>query len=113
MGRHLAASRSGVGGRAHGLLQHFVGGDAERQAESAVAVVRKKPVVPRPQDHPGGHLDGLMAGGADLEEDAILALECHLAVVEAPGGVHQAKSADELLRVEACEEVRGRGWRRS
>jgi hypothetical protein len=54
-----------------------------------------------------------MAGGADLEEDAILALECHLAVVEAPGGVHQAKSADELLRVEACEEVRGRGWRRS
>ena len=85
MGRHLAAARSRVASRADGLLQHFVRGDAECQAERAVAVVRKEPVVPGPQGHAGSHLDGLMPGGAHLKEDAILALERHFAVVQAAG----------------------------
>ena len=97
MGRHLAAARSGVGGRADSLLQHLVGGDAESQAERAVAVIGKEPVVPGPQDHAGGHLDGLMSGGTDLKENAVLAFECDLAVIQPPGGVHQAERTDELL----------------
>jgi hypothetical protein len=52
-----------------------------------------------------------MSGGADLKENAILAFERDFAVIQPPGGVHQAESADELLGVEALEESGGRGWR--
>jgi hypothetical protein len=38
-----------------------------------------------------------MSGGTDLKENAVLAFECDLAVIQPPGGVHQAERTDELL----------------
>ena len=109
VGRHLAAAGRGIVGRAHRLLQHFVRRHAEREAERAVAVVGIEPVVAGPQSHAGGDLNGLMAGAADLEEDAVLTLERDLAIVQAARGVHDAERADELLRVQARETcIRGR-----
>ncbi len=58
-----------------------------------------------PQHHARGHLDGLVPGAADLEENPVLALQRHLAVVQAAGGVHQAEGADELLRREPFEAL--------
>ena len=44
-----------------------------------------------------------MAGAADLEVDAVLALEGDFAVVETARGVHEPESADERVRVETFE----------
>ncbi len=45
MGGHLATAGRGIIGGSDGLLEHLVGRDAEREAESAIAVVRKDPIV--------------------------------------------------------------------
>jgi hypothetical protein len=109
VGGHLASAGRGVGGGADGLLQHFVRRDAEGEAEGAIAVVGVKPVVGGAEGHAGGDLDGLVAGAGDLEEDAVLALEDDLAVVEAARGVNEAEGLDELVGREGFE-ARGRRW---
>ncbi len=52
MGGHLTAAGRLVGGSAHGLQQHLFGGDAQRQAECAVAVVGVKPIVAGAETRP-------------------------------------------------------------
>ena len=106
VGGHLTAGGSGIGRGADGLLEHFVGRDAEGEAEGAIAIVEIEPIVAGTQGHAGCDLDGLMPCPADLKEDAVLALEGDFAVVEAARGVHQAKGADELFGVESCEAGR-------
>ena len=77
----------------------------ERQAQRAVAVVRVDPILAGAQRHAGGHLERLVPGAADLEENPVLPLQRHLAVVQPAGGVHQAECPDELLRCEAFESL--------
>ena len=50
MGGHLAAAGGRVSARADGLQQHFFRGDAQGQAEGAVAIIGIKPIVARPQE---------------------------------------------------------------
>ena len=78
---HLAAAAGRVGCGADGLQQHVFDGDAEGEAEGAVAIVGEEPVVAGLQGQAGGDQQGLMAGAGNLEEDLLLALEHDLAVV--------------------------------
>jgi hypothetical protein len=98
---HLAAAGRGIIGRADGLLEHFMGSDAECEAKCAIAVIKVEGVVAGAESEAGRHLHGLMAGSADLKEDAVLAFEGDFAVVQAPGGIHEAEGANQLLGVEA------------
>src|ERR1017187_2919107 len=57
-----------------------------------------------------------LARGADLKEDAALTFEGDFAIIQAPGGIHEAERADELFGIEALMDCRGRGlrnWRSS
>ena len=78
---HLAAAAGRIGGRAHGLQHHLVGRDAQRQAQRAIAIVGKEPVVAGTQRQRRAHLQRLVAGARNLEEDLLLPLEKDLAVV--------------------------------
>src|SRR5271157_6029220 len=114
VGRHLATAGRGIAGRAHGLLKHFMRGDAERQAKGAVAVIKVEGVLAGAQGEAGRDLNCLMARSADLKKDATLAFEGDFAIVEAPGGIHEAERADELFGIEAFMSSGGRGlgnWR--
>ena len=94
---HLTAAAGGVVSRADGLQQLLLGGVAESEAESAVAVVGEEPVVAGLHGEGGGDEERLMAGTGDLEEDLLLALEHDFAVVGAAREVHEAVNLDELL----------------
>jgi hypothetical protein len=102
---HLPAARSRIGGRADRLLQHLERRHAQREAQRAVAVVWVDPILAGVERHAGGHLQRFVAGPADLEKNPVLPLQRHLPVVQPAGGVHQAESADELLRCEAFESL--------
>jgi hypothetical protein len=57
-----------------------------------------------------------VSGTADLKEDAALAFEGDFAIVQAPGGIHEAEGTDELFGIEAFMSPGGRGlgnWRSS
>src|ERR1700735_1209925 len=99
--RHLAAAGGGIVFRADCFEHHFVGSDTEREHESAVAVVREKPVVGRLQDKAGGDQSAFVSCAADLEVDFVLALELDFAVVEAAREKHQAVDADKGVAIEA------------
>ncbi len=103
--RHLPPARGRIGGRAGGLLQHFVRRHAQRQAQGAVAVVRIDPILAGAQRHARGHLERFVPGAADLEEDPVLPLQRHFPVVQPAGSVHQAEGADELFRREPFEAL--------
>ena len=111
--RHLTSAGGRVGRRAHSLQEHFVGRHSQGEAKGAIAVVRVDPVFARMQYQARRHLDGFMAGAADLKENAVLAFQRHLAVVQAPRGVHDAEGADELLRIQSGEPACRRGFRRT
>jgi hypothetical protein len=81
---HLTPAAGRILRRAHGLEQLLLHGVAQRQADGAVAVVRKEPVVAGLQRHARGYQQGLMPGAGYLEEDLLLPLEQDLAVVSAP-----------------------------
>ncbi len=83
VGGHLASAAGRIGGRAHGLQHHVIGRNAQRQAQSAIAIVREEPVVAGAQGQRRAHLQSLVAGGRNLEEDLLLALEENFAVVHA------------------------------
>src|SRR5580693_3673665 len=69
MRRHLSSAAGRIGGRAHGLQHHVVRRNAKRQAQSAIAIVREEPVIPRPKRECGANLQSLMTGGRNLEEN--------------------------------------------
>ncbi len=102
MGGHLAASAGRIGGRAHGLQEHFIGSDAQGQAERAIAIVGEEPIVTGAHGQGSAHLQRLVAGGGDLEEDLLLALEQDFAVVHAAGENHQPVDLDHLPRAQAA-----------
>ena len=62
VGGHLAAAAGGIGGGAHGLQKHLVGCQTHGQAQGAIAIVGKEPVVARTQGQGRAHLQRLMAG---------------------------------------------------
>ncbi len=97
---HLAAARGGVVLGPHGAQQHLLGRHAQLQHQRPVAVVAVEPVVGRLQGHAGRHQHGLVPGAADLEVDAVLALELDLLVVDATGEVHGAVDAQQGAPVE-------------
>ena len=106
VGGHLAAAGGRVVRRRPRPASSIsCGRDAEGEAEGAIAVVGIDPVVAGAQSHAGGDLDGFVAGAADLEEDAVLALERDLAVVQAARGVHDAEGADELLGRQGVDSI--------
>ena len=84
MGRHLPSARGRVGGRAYRLLQHLIGRHPHGQHQRPVAIVGIEPIVPRPQHHTRGGLNGFVPGAADLEVNAVLAFQGDLAVVQPP-----------------------------
>ena len=104
--RHLPAAGRRVVLRADGGEQHLERRDAELQAERAVAVVRKEPVVGRLERQAGGHQHRFVAGAADLEEDLALTLELNFLVVKLARQQHAAIGGEQLLAVEA---LGGRG----
>src|SRR5207249_7709196 len=60
-------------------------------------VVGVEPVVARPQEEPGRGEHRFVPGAADLEVDAVLALELDFLVVDAARQVHGAVNPDEAL----------------
>ena len=81
---HLAAAGGWIGGGADGLHEHGFGGDAQGQAESAVAIVGEEPVIAGAQVGGGGQQQGLVPGAGNLKENLLLALEQDFAIVDAP-----------------------------
>src|SRR5581483_4010032 len=82
---------------ADGLKQHFVWRCAKGEAECAVAIVRKEPVVGGLQSKTGCGGNTFVASTGNLKEDFLLALKHDLAVVKTARGVHDAVNIDELL----------------
>src|SRR3954470_2588657 len=107
MRRHLTAARRGIVRRADRLLKHLVRSDAECQAQGTVPILQEKPMVSRPPRQAGSALYRLVPRPADLEKDAILPLECDLAVIEAPRELHRPESADQDVGIESLEAVVG------
>ena len=97
---HLAPAAGGIGGGADGLEKHVGGGEAERQAQGAVAIVGEEPVVAGPEGQGRANLEGFVAGAVHLEEDLLLPLEHDLAIVDPAGGIHQPVDLDHGLRIE-------------
>ena len=54
--------------RADGREQHFERRDAELQAQRAIAIVRKEPVVARFEREARGHEHRFVSGAADLKK---------------------------------------------
>src|ERR1700733_5249703 len=97
---HLTSARGGIVLRADSFEKHFVSRHAERQAESAIAIVGIEPVVSSLENETGGDEYAFMAGAADLEVNFVLALELDFAVVELAREEHRAINADERVAVE-------------
>jgi hypothetical protein len=112
MGWHLPATASRIGGRANGLQKHVRGCHSDGEAQSAVAIVGEKPVVPRTERQCGSHLQRLVAGGGDLEEDLLLPLQKDFAVIQPAGKVHEPVDLNQLSRAQAVAGIR-RGRRMS
>ena len=90
MRRHLPATRSGAARRPHCLQQQVFGAHAKAQAQRAVAVVRKKPIVARAQVARRRDQRRLVPGARDLKINVVLPLENDLEVVEAAAQQHRA-----------------------
>ena len=95
--RHLAAAVARVERRADAGEQHLERRHAELQAERPIAIVGMEPVVAGPEGQAGGDLHRLVAGAADLEEDAALVLELDLLVVELPRPEHAAVDVEQRV----------------
>ncbi len=99
--RHLTPTRKRVRRRADASHQHGLRRDAESQGQGAIPVVGEEPVLAGLQEQASRRLDTFMAGTGDLEPDPVLALQQHLAVVQATGGLHDAKGTNQGLTVES------------
>jgi len=99
-------------GRADRLQEHVEGRHAQGQAERAIAVVRKDPIVACAKSHPRCYFDGFVPGPADLKKDAILALERDLAVIQTPGRLHDAECLNELIGLQPLPFLNGIGMGR-
>jgi len=104
--RHLPAVRRRIVFRADRLQQHVVRGDAQRQAQGAVAIVGAEPVMPRPHHHARSDENRFVAGAADLEKDLALVLELNLLVVESSRQEHQPIGGAQVVGGEFSD---GRG----
>ena len=97
MRRHLASTAGDVRCGSDRLQELFFYSVAESEADGAVAVVRKEPVVTGLQRHSGGYEQCFMAGAGDLEEDLLLPLEHNLAVICFAGKVHEPVKLHQLV----------------
>ena len=114
--RHLSPARVGVGGRAHGRVQHFRCRHPELEAKRAIAIVQVEPVVAGLEQEAAGGGHGFVPRARDLEEDLVLSLELNLLVVQPARQEHGAIGADELVAGKAgggaaCLGRSGHGWR--
>ncbi len=97
MRRHLPSAARQVCRRAHSLQHHFIWSNPKRQAQRAIAIVRKEPVVPRPQRQSRRHLQRLMTRGRNLEIDPLLTLQKNFAVIHVARKIHQPVDFHQLL----------------
>ena len=88
--RHLAAAGGGIVLGADRGEQHLERGDAELQAQRAIAVVGIEPVVAGAQRQAGGGEHRFVAGAADLEKDLALVFELDFLVVQLARQQHAA-----------------------
>jgi hypothetical protein len=111
--RHLAAAGIRIVLGSDAGEQHLERGHAELQAQRAIAVVGKKPVVARLQRQAGGDEDGFVAGAADLEKNLALVLELDFLVIQLARQKHAAVDRQQPLRAETGEihGARRRGCR--
>src|SRR5260370_666159 len=107
VGGHLAAAGGRIRCGADGGEQHLGCGDAERQAQRAIAVIGVDPILAGTQGQRRGHLYSLVTGAADLKKDAVLAFEGDLPIVEPPGKVHDAEGTDQGLRIQPSQTICG------
>ena len=108
MRRHLPAARARIFAAAYSSEEHGERRDAELQAQRAIAVVGKKPVVTRPEREAGGHLNGFVTGAADLEKNLALLFELDLFVVQLARQQHAPMHLQQRLSIEAVEGRAGR-----
>ncbi len=108
MGRHLAASGTGIARGSNSLEQHVFRRHPKSERQTAIAVIRKDPVVPGPGDESCGDLNRLVACRTDLEEDLVLPLEQDFAVVQAARKIHEAEGLKQSLTGEPAGETMSR-----
>jgi hypothetical protein len=77
--------------------EHLERRHADREAQGAVAVVGKKPVVAGFERHARRDHDGLVPGAADLKKDQALVLELDFLVVDPPRQQHRPVNPEHLI----------------
>ena len=82
MGRHLASTRSGVGGGGGGCHELLERSHADSESECAIAIIRKEPVMAGRKLHRRRHEHGFVTGTVDLKKNFVLSLELNLAVID-------------------------------
>src|SRR6516165_6153854 len=105
MGGHLASAAGRIVSRPHRLQKHIRRGNSQCQAQSAIAIVREKPVVARSKGKRGSNLKRFMTCRRYLKEDLLLPLKEYFAVVQPAGQVHQPVNLNQLLRTQATGSV--------
>src|SRR5262249_26826418 len=80
--RHLATNVGRIVLGADRREEHLVRSEAERQAQRAIAIVGKEPVVSRAQMLTGRHQDRFVPRAADLKKSFALVLELDLLVID-------------------------------
>ena len=69
----------------HGVHHYLLGRHAEPNHERHVSIVGIKPIMPRPKDPSGRHLNTFMPSATDLEVALILFVEGDRLLVEKAG----------------------------
>src|SRR5450432_233763 len=103
VGRHLTAAGRVIVFGADGLKKRLEGGDAEHEAEGAVAVIRINPIDAGTQEQPDGGGDALVTCAGNLEIDLILTLELDFAIVQSAGSEHDSVQTDQGLAVQTVK----------
>ncbi len=88
MARHLPGARRRIARFAHQAKHELARGQAPRQHERQITVIRDQPIRTSIQGEAGRHLSGLMADPGDMERDLALPVEHPGALVEASGQQH-------------------------
>ncbi len=96
MGGHLTSARARSLTRAYSLQKLIIRRHAQGENQSAIAVIRVKPVIAAAQRHASGNEERLVSGAGNLKEGPLLALEHDLPVIKAAGEKHQAIDIDHL-----------------
>ena len=103
--RHLAAAGCGVVLRADRREQHLERRDAELQAQRAIAIVGKEPVVAGSEREARRGEHRFVSGAADLEKDLALIFELDFLVVQLPRQEHDAVDGEQIVARQPFEKA--------